>query len=215
MKLFRTIASLFAVAALSAAALAQNPAVFGGIANAWAFAYGVNGSLVPPLQVDMTSGPTVAGVATLTVAYGQVSLGDGAVITPLATNAPVTVGTGANQETVTPTAVSCTTPQIYQSCSFTATFANAHGTGDKVASGSFGVAEAINAQFAKGGGAVILDRNFIRAGGTLAIAAAVHGYLAVPLVQNIGTASAAAFSYHSTGTAGSPAAYTVSAISWY
>ena len=55
MKLFRTIASLFAVAALSAAAFAQNPAVFGGVANAYAFAYGLNPK-VAPLQVDMTSG---------------------------------------------------------------------------------------------------------------------------------------------------------------
>jgi hypothetical protein len=130
--------------ALSIPAVAQNPAVANGLANAWAFAYGVN-PLVASLQVDQAGGPTTAaGVATLSVAFGTVALGDGTIITPLAVGFPVTVGTGANSETVTPTAVSCGTPQVYQSCTFTATFTNLHGTGDRVSSASFGINEAAN-----------------------------------------------------------------------
>lgn len=178
MKLFRTIASLFAVAAFSVAAFAQNPAVFGGVANAYAFAYGVN-SHVPPLQVDMTSGPSPASsTATLTVAFGQVSLGDGTVITPLSTHAPITVGTGANQETVTPTAVSCATPQIYQSCSFTASFTYSHGTGDKVASASWGIDEAsifVTAKF--GGGLVAVSPELLRNAGVTYTHAAVNTFI--------------------------------------
>jgi hypothetical protein len=173
MKLFRSSVTLFAVAALGVAAFAQNPAIFGGVANAYAFAYGVN-PLVAPLQVDLTSGPTSAGVATLTVAFGNVALGDGLVITPLSTLAPVTVGTGANQETVTPSAVSCTTPAVYQSCSFTATFANAHGTGDKVASGTFGISEAALFQLGKyGHGTVILSPELFKAAGVTTLAASI------------------------------------------
>lgn len=208
------IALIAGFVALSIPSLAQNPAVFGGVANAWAFAYGVN-PLVAPLQIDTTNATTGAGVATFTVAFGTTTASDGTVITPLATNAKVTVGTGANAETVTPSAVSCGTPQVYQSCSFTATFANAHGTGDKVTSGTFGFAEAVNSNFAKGGGVVVIDRSFIRAGGAVSVVTGTSGYLVVPVVQNIGTVSGSAFSYHSTGTSGSPAAYTITAISWY
>jgi hypothetical protein len=142
MKLFRSLVSLIAVAGfVGVPAFAQNPAVFGGVANAYSFAYGLN-SLVPPLQIDSTLVTNGAGVATFTVAFGTVATSDGTLITPLSTAAPVTVGTGANAETVTPSAVSCRTPQVYQSCSFTATFAYPHGTGDRVTSGTYGIAEA-------------------------------------------------------------------------
>lgn len=192
----------------------MNPAVFAGVANAFAFAYGVNPD-VPALQVDLAGGPIAAGVATVTLAYGKVALADGTVIDPLATNAPVIIGEGANQETVTPTAVSNPTPDVYQSASFTATFTKAHGTGEKVSSGSFGLAEAVNSQFAKGGGAVMVDRDFKQAGGVAGTITGTAGYGTVPVVQNMGAASGAAFSYKSTGTAGAPADYTVTTVSWY
>ncbi len=214
MKLFRSLV-LFAVAGLvGGAAFAQNPATFAGVANAYAYAYGVN-PRVPALQVDMPSTPSLAGVATLSLAYGNIALSDGTVLAPLATNAPITIGIGANRETVTPTAVSCSTPQIYQSCTFTATFTYQHGTGDPVSTGTFGLAEAVNKQFSLGGGVVIINRDFIRAGGAISTVTSTLGYLVVPIVQNIGTASGSAFSYKSTGTSGSPAAYAVTTISWY
>lgn len=192
----------------------QAKSIFAGVADVFAFAYGINPE-VPALQADFAGGPIGPGTVTVTLAFGTVTLADGTVISPLATNAPITIGSGANAETVTPTAVSVGTPGVYQSASFTATLANSHGTGDRVTSGSFGVAEAVNYQFGKGGGAVMIDRDFINAGGAVSNVTATHGYLAVPIVQNIGTASAAAFSYHSTGTSGSPAAYVISAVSWY
>lgn len=161
------IALMAGFVALSIPALAQNPAVFGGAANAYAFAYGIN-NLVAPLQIDTTQPPTTgAGVATFTVAFGTTTLGDGTVITPLSTSAKITVGTGANAETVTPSAVSCGNPTVYQSCSFTATFANAHGTGDKVTSGTLGLQEAaiyLNGKF--GGGLVILSPQFFQKAGS-------------------------------------------------
>lgn len=174
MKLFRTLVYLIAVAGLvGGTAFAQNPAIFGGVANAYAFAYGVN-PRVAPLQIDTTAATSGAGVATFTVAFGTTTTSDGTVITPLSTVAPVTVGIGANQETVTPSAVSCTTPQVYQSCSFTATFANAHGTGDPVASASYGITEAALYQFNKYGyGTVIASPELFKRAGVTTLAGSV------------------------------------------
>ncbi len=161
MKLFRTLVSLIAVAGfLGVTAFAQNRTTYAGTANAWDFAYGVQPN-VPPLRVDMaTISPT--GTATISVAYGQVSLPDGTVITPLSTSAPITVGVGANQETVTPTAVTCSTPQVYQSCTFTASFTYQHGTGDPVASASRGLEEAAAYASSQGGGLVIIGPQWFK-----------------------------------------------------
>lgn len=150
---------------LALPAFAQNRTVFAGAANAIDFAYGTLPGSPAPLQVDLAGGPSATGVATLTVSFGTTTLGDGTVITPLSTRAPITVGTGANQETVTPSAVSCSTPQVYQSCSFTATFSNQHGTGDRVASASYGIQEAgiYLGKFA--GGLVILSPALLQAAG--------------------------------------------------
>jgi hypothetical protein len=160
MKLFRTLVSLIVLAGFGGAAYAQNRVVFGGAANAFDFAYGVQPN-TPPLRVDM---PTISatGVATLSVAYGSVALADGTTITPLSTSAPITVGIGANQETVTPSAVSCVTPKVYQSCTFTATFSNQHGTGDPVASASNGVEEAAGYLVSQGGGLVLLSPTWFK-----------------------------------------------------
>jgi|SRR5580658_122553 hypothetical protein len=155
------IALIAGFVAFSIPAVAQNPAVFGGAANAYAFAYGAN-PLVAPLQIDTTNATTGAGVATFTVAFGTTKLGDGTIITPLSTSAPITVGTAGNAETVTPSAVSCGTPTVYQSCSFTATFANAHGTGDKIASASYGLQEAATFVAGRGSGLVLLDATWFK-----------------------------------------------------
>ena len=165
MKLFRQIVTLFAVAAFGVMAFAQNnPPQFAGSVNAVNFAYGYNNTRA--LQVDLANGPSPTGATTLTVAYGNVTLSDGTVIAPLSTNAAITVGVGANAETVTPSAVSCSTPQVYQSCSFTATFSNQHGTGDPVISGTYGLQEAINYANSKGGGAAVVDASWGRLGGS-------------------------------------------------
>ena len=167
------VALIAGFVAFSIPAVAQNPAVFGGVANAYAFAYGVN-PLVAPLQVDLAGGPTAAGVATLTVAFGTTTLSDGTVISPLSTVAPITVGTGANAETVTPTAVSCGTPQVYQSCSFTATFSNAHGTGDKVTTSTYGITEAALYELNKNGfGTVIASPELFKRAGVTSLSGSV------------------------------------------
>ncbi len=167
------IALLAGFVAFSLPAVAQTPASFAGVANAYEFAYGVN-PLVPALQVDEAAGPTAAGVATVTVAFGTVTLADGSVITRLSTVAPITIGTGANAETVTPTAVSCNTPQVYQSCSFTATFAYAHGTGDRVSSATYGITEAANYELGKYGyGTVIASPGLFKRAGVTTLAGSV------------------------------------------
>jgi hypothetical protein len=184
MKLFRTLV-LFAVAGLvGVTAFAQdNPTRFAGQIRALSFAYGSTPN-VPALSVDLAGGPSATGTATLTVAYGNIALKDGTVISPLSTTAPITIGTGANQETVTPSAVSCSTPQVYQSCSFTASFTYQHGTGDPVASASFGLQEATNYASSIGGGQVVVDSKWVAQGGTQAIMLAVTLPGGVGLVDN-------------------------------
>ena len=176
MKLFRTLVSLIAVAGFIGTAFAQdNPTKFGGEVRAANFSYGVAPN-TPALRIDLASGPSSVGTATLTVAYGTVTLTDGTIISPLSVLAPVTVGTGSNAETVTPTAVSCNTPRVYQSCSFTASFTYQHGTGDQVTSGTVGLQEAINFANSKGGGLALVDYGWTIMGGTSALITA-----AVPL----------------------------------
>src|SRR5271155_3087134 len=87
--------------------------------------------------------PTAAGTATLSVAPDangvcQPTLPDGTVIANAFINGngggtlytPLTIGQGANLETVTPTAVSMSTSP----CTITATFGYTHGAGDLITS---------------------------------------------------------------------------------
>ena len=159
----------FACCADPAAAQA-NPVKFAGEFRALNFAYGLP-QTAPALRVDQPT-PSATGTATLTLSFGTVTLSDGTVIAPLATTAPVTVGSGGNQETVTPTAVSCSTPTVYQTCTFTASFTYQHGQGDPVTSGTYGLQEAINYASTYGpvggtgvGGTVIIDGDWYRLGG--------------------------------------------------
>jgi hypothetical protein len=163
----------------------KNPTFFAGQYRAASYAYGISAD-IPGLTVDNPSGATAAvGTQTLTVAFGTVTLDDGTIIAPLATTAPVIVGTGASADTVTPSAVSNNTPQIYQSSNFTATtFSHAHGTGDKVASGTVGLQEAINAASAAGGGIVIVDAAWYKLGGTAGILAAATVPSGVTVTDN-------------------------------
>lgn len=141
---------------------------FAGLYRALDFAYGCFGSGDPaPLQIG--TGTYASGTASPILALGFTTLADGTILEPLNTNAPVQVGSGPNVETVTPSAVSDLTPTVYNVNSFTADFANAHGTGDLVASGTLGLQEALNAAAAAGGGIVIVDAAWFNAGGTAAI----------------------------------------------
>ena len=143
---------------------------FAGIFNAAEFAYGIN-KTTPPLVC--VGGPNATGSGTLTLAFGAFSLADGTTVNPFNLNAPILVGEGSSTETVTPTAVSASTPLVYGSTQITATFANLHGTGDSVRSGTCGLQEAINyASVVYGGGQIVVDAYWSAIGGTNAMIAA-------------------------------------------
>lgn len=106
------------------------------------------------------AGNSATGSATITLFYGTVVLPDGRVLIPFATTASLLVDYGANQETVTPTTVSgCTAYANLGTCQITATFANTHGAGTTVTSGTFGLQEAIN-DAKTAGGVVVVDSSF-------------------------------------------------------
>jgi hypothetical protein len=170
---------LWAVLALAAAAIsvpAQIPAPPGGLqlhrvgGKFYAGAYNT-------WMGRAVSGPSAAGTATLQVTGsggatpGLFTLQDGYQFQPLSTSASIRVDPGLSAaETVTPTAVSCglNAPFGPPACAVTATFANAHGPGSLVLSGTFGLQEAINDANAQGGGVVVVDANWANLGGVTA-----------------------------------------------
>lgn len=130
---------------------------FNAVRSSWEYAYGVN----PTIDALMVSsgGSSAAGTYSVTLSLGSVSGPDGVRISPTTTT-PITIGSGASQETVTPTAVSNPTPDQYNTCTITAAFANGHGIGDQVRSGSAGIVEAMNGAHATGttfGGLAAVD----------------------------------------------------------
>ena len=164
----------------------KNPTFFAGMYRAAAFAYGIGGSGVAGLQVDMPGGVDAnTSTQTLTLAFGNITLDDGTIVSPLNTNAKVTVGTGSGADSVTVSAVSNSTPLVYQSTTFTAaTFGNAHGTGDLVASATIGLQEALNYAGAAGGGTVVVDAEWTKLGGTTAMVNAATLPSGVQIVDN-------------------------------
>ncbi len=140
---------------------------FGGQYVAVNFAYGVVN--IEPLSVH--NAPTTAGAKALAVAFGKANTPDGIPFYPLATNAPVRVGSDSDAEIVTPSAVSNPSEE-YGAMNFTATFTKTHGEGDPVASATVGLQEAINLAELNGGGKVIVDAQWAAAGGTSAMISA-------------------------------------------
>jgi len=163
-----------------------NPSRFAGQYNAAEFAYGCAGSLANAINID---GPVAVGANSALVAFGYVSTGDGFVFYPLNTNAPVNIGSGSNTETKTPSAVSANNA-AYDGMNFTATFSNAHGKGDPVSSGTFGLQEAINVASAAGGGSVVVDARWTALGGTAAILSAATVPASVTIVDARGLGGA-------------------------
>jgi hypothetical protein len=96
------------------------------------------------------------GAQTIYLRAGTVTLADGRVIAPYATNAAIIVGAGtSNSETVTPSTVAnCYMNAANGVCAITATFSNAHAPGEIIASGTNGYQEAVNDAKANGGGVV-------------------------------------------------------------
>lgn len=137
--------------------------------------------------IRISSGNNAAGAATISLSQASVRLPDGRTIVPFSAGGyntqgqpgpfpaiPIYVGAGATRELVTPTAVSgCYVGAPQGNCQITATFANAHGQGEVVTSGSFGIQEALNDAGYFGGGMVEVDSslNFV-AGGSATITAA-------------------------------------------
>jgi hypothetical protein len=195
MRIRNFVAALCALALSIGVASAQNRVAFNGVRSAIDYAYGVNAKIAP-LRVDV--GNAATGSQTITLAYGFVTLADGTVINPLSTTAPITIGIGANAETVTPSAVSCSTPTLYSTCSITATFANTHGEGDVVASGSFGLIEAVNDAHTLGG-LVAIDGRFAQAGGVTATITGNKGFTNVCILDYRGTTGATSYKAASNG----------------
>ena len=137
----------FLLAALVVPAMAQSRTRFAGEINAWDYAYGVNPS-VGGLVVDSPATSTAGVSATFTVAYGYTTSADGTVFNPIAqdqtklTYVPITICDSNGCDTAFPTASSCTTPAILDSCTVTVTFTHAHGKGARISSGSGGAQEA-------------------------------------------------------------------------
>jgi len=161
----KLISTIVGVLLFTACAFAQNVTTFNGINKATSFAYGYGN--VPALTVGLPGGTAGTSYA-LTLNYGQITTPAGIVFNPLSVTTPISVGVGTSFETVTPTAVSCSTPLIYQTCTVTATFTYAHGTGDVVRSGTFGLQEALNYS-TTGGGQAGIDSAWTALGGTSAI----------------------------------------------
>lgn len=178
--------------------------------SAYDYAFGINPSVAP--MVILSGSPAGTGVS-FTVQLGEVTLADGTVLTiPLSTSNPIIMGIGTNAETVTPSAVTNPTPGAPGTASFTATTSNPHLAGDFIASGSVGVGEAVAAAHQAGGGVVVVDSNFVQAGGTNSSITGVKGFTNVSIVDARGTVSGSAFSYKAASNGSNYAATTVS---WY
>lgn len=108
-----------------------------------------------------TSGPNVSGAGTITFRAPLPATANGLPIL-INTSCPITIGGDSNSETVTPTAVSY---DQFGNVNVTATFANAHGTGEPVTSASFGLQEAAAFAVSKGGGLVALTPEWFGATG--------------------------------------------------
>jgi hypothetical protein len=148
------IALLLALSATPLVAPAQNQAQLHYVAGVWV------SSVYNQYRATVFGGPYASGAGTIIVYPARVSLPDGYTFNPFSTANPIIVGAGTpNGETVTPSAVSsspcpsgvpATAPCEY----ITATFANAHGQGDSITSGSSGLDEALKDAGDNGGGMV-------------------------------------------------------------
>jgi hypothetical protein len=148
----RALSTLFAVAMLASACFAQS----------YANRYAPNVFYAPDYaqwSATVVTGNPATGAATIELQQTSVMTQAGRQFVPFATNVPILVDLGTNQETVTPSAVSgCTVSTVAveqtATCTITATFANIHGRGALVQSGDLGIQEAINDAQNSGGGMV-------------------------------------------------------------
>ena len=185
----------------------------GGGFTASNFAYGYK--TIQPLH---TVGATAAGATSITLDYGRVSTFDGTPFTAVAALTPITVDIGASAETIIPSSVSCSTPTIYATCivNYTTGFANAHGGGATVTSGTAGLQEAINQAFLNGGGYAIVEKNWTSLGGTNAMLSAAVAYSSVFIEDNRGGGAPSYWGMQPTTLSllATPATLTASTATW-
>lgn len=145
--------------------------VFAGRYSALDYAYGLIPVGGPNLQIG--TGNTAAGVGTIVIIMSQTETQGSAVFRPIALTTPITVGIGANAETVTPTGVTYgnlgSAGPGTQTVTVTATFSNVHGPQEPVTSGTYGLQEAINIANANGSGEIVVTQAWYNAGGTVAM----------------------------------------------
>lgn len=161
------------------------PSVFAGWFNAASFAFGCPngpGALVCQQSNPIPASPAVA--QSMIVAFGYTTTNDGRVFYPLALLTPIRVGSDSNSESVTPLSVTGNGLTGYQQVSFTADFADAHGSGDPISSATFGLQEALNYAGLAGGGKVVIDEEWVRLGGTTGIKNAAVLPSGVTIVDN-------------------------------
>lgn len=195
-KLKNLLASAALVILGASTVSAQITTVIGGTRGAYDYAYGLPGVIFPALQV--ATGNTATGSATITLVSGQSTNSSGSSLSPISTTTPITVGIGADSETVTPTAVSgCNIPQVYQ-CQVTASFTYMHGPQEPVTSGSYGLQEALNASNADSGGTVIVSGGWKRLGGTNANITAATAFPNVQIQDNRGAGNSVWWTYQPT-----------------
>lgn len=189
------VTSLLSVLALATLACAQTypPAAPGnesralGIFYAPNYAYGFGGVSAGSVQAGNAS----TGAATITLRIGYIALPDGRKVVPFSVTAPILIGNGTNQESVTPTAVSGCYPVDTDgfSCQITGSFSNLHGRGEAIFSGTYGLQEAINDAFGSGGGKVVVDSYWSTSplAGTNAILSAAIVYPSVAIEDDRGS----------------------------
>lgn len=211
------------LAALSVSLTAQpvnplfppTPSYQAGTAYAANFAYGT-AAQPAPLTIGIGNSTTGSG-STITLNFGNITTAvDNITWMPLATNAPITAGVGANAETVTPSAVSCRTPTIYQTCTVTANFSYIHGVGDLVSSGTVGLQESLNYIAFLGGGTVAVDTVWAKLGGTTAMITAANPYSGIAIFDYRGVTPTFFWSMQPTTltSLAVPATLTSSTMTW-
>lgn len=131
------------------------------ITNRLSYSVGVFNAAAYNWSATVFNGSAGTGAYTITLYAPAVTLSDGRRVAVFGntTIPPITIGSGANIETVTPSSVSgCASVNLgvasQGTCQITATFTYSHGRGDVIASGDAGVQEAINDAANNGGGQV-------------------------------------------------------------
>jgi hypothetical protein len=157
---------LFSIVLVLAALLVAVPAIAqNNPASTSVYSGGIYYSAGYSQWSNTVTGGVAASGTTITVASGSVILLNGREVVPFGNSsgayAPITVGLGTTQETVTPTSVSgCVkggpSANFYSPCTITVSggFTNAHNAGEPVYSGDQGIMEAINDAASNGGGLV-------------------------------------------------------------